>query len=111
MSIAEPMTVLTDWGLAAVGLAVAIRLRALEEGQLPRRLWAACFLAVALAAIAGGTSDGCAPRLADASRAALWLVTYGLGGLGNAFILAGAVVARAGGGRRMGLIGVVAGRF
>ena len=111
MSIAEAMTVFTDWGLAAVGLAVAIRLRALEDGQLPRRLWAACFLAVALAAIAGGTSHGWAPRLAGTSRAALWLVTYGLVGLGNVFILAGAVVAAARGGLRMGLLALVVVRF
>jgi hypothetical protein len=105
------MTVLTDYGLAAVAIALALKLRALEEGQTSRRLWAACFLAVALAAIAGGTSHGWAPRLGDTSRAALWLVTYGLVGLGNVFILAGAVVAAARGGLRKALIALVVVRF
>jgi len=93
MSIAEPMTVFTDYGLAAVGLALALKLQARAEGHVSRRLWAACFLAVALAAITGGTSHGWAPRMGEAARIALWRVTYGLVGLGNLFILAGAVVA------------------
>ena len=105
------MTVFTDYGLAAVGIALALKLRAREEGQTSRRLWAACFLAVALAAMAGGTSHGWGPRLGGASRAALWLVTYGLGGLGNVFILAGAVVAAARGGLRDALIALVVVRF
>jgi hypothetical protein len=87
------MTVFTDYGLAAVGAALAVKLQARAEGHRSRRLWAACFLAVALAAVAGGTSHGWAPRMDQAARIALWRVTYGLVGLGNLFILAGAAVA------------------
>jgi Family of unknown function (DUF6962) len=105
------MTVLTDYGLAAVGGGLGARLWSGAEGQLSRRLWAAAFVAVALAAIAGGTSHGLAPRLDEASAAALWRVTYGLVGLGNVFILAGAAVAAARGGVRAGLIAAIVLRF
>ena len=111
MSIAEPMTVITDYGLAAVGLALAVRLRALQDGEASRRLWAACFVAVALAAVAGGTFHGWGPRMGGTARAGLWLVTYGLIGLGNLLILAGAVVAAAAGGLRHALLALVVVRF
>lgn len=89
------MTVLTDYGLAAVagGLGAALWRRA--QAQASRRLWAAAFIAAAAAAIVGGTSHGLDPRLDAAWRAALWRATYGLVGLGNLFILAGAAVAAA----------------
>jgi hypothetical protein len=103
LPIAEPMTVFTDYGLAAVGVALALRLERRADGHLSRRLWAACFLAVALAAVAGGTSHGWAPRMGEAARAALWLLTYALVGLGNFFILTGAVVAAVRGGVRTAL--------
>jgi hypothetical protein len=109
--MAEPMTVLTDYGLAAVGAALAVALWARAEGQVSRRLWAACFLAVALAAAAGGTWHGWAPRLARPAADALWLVTYAFVGLGNVLILAGAAWTAARGGVRAALIGAVVLRF
>jgi hypothetical protein len=105
------MTVITDYALAAVGAALALRLQARAEGQLSRRLWAACFVAVAVAAVAGGTSHGWAPRMGEGTRAALWLVTYALVGLGNLFILAGAVVAATRGGVRAALVAALVLRF
>jgi hypothetical protein len=111
LSIAEPMTVLTDYGLAAVGVALSVALRARGEGQASRRLWAACFLAVAAAALTGGTYHGFAPRLGQARAAALWLVTYGLIGLGNVLILTGAIVAAVRGSVRLVLIAAVVLRF
>ena len=111
MAIAEPMTVLTDYGLAAVGVALAVALRGRAEGQVSRRLWAACFLAVAAAALTGGTYHGLAPRLGQGRAAALWLVTYGLIGLGNVLILTGAVVAAVRGSGRSLLIAAVVLRF
>jgi uncharacterized protein DUF6962 len=105
------MTVFTDYVLAAVAVALALKLRARAEGHNSRRLWAACFVAVAAAALAGGTYHGLAPRLGEARAAALWLVTYGLIGLGNVFILTGAIVAAVRGGVRAGLIAAVALRF
>ena len=97
------MTVFTDYALAAVSVTLAVRLHARAEGQLSRRLWAACFLAVAVAAVAGGTWHGWRPRMGEGARAALWLVTYSLIGLGNLLILAGAAVAATRGGLRAAL--------
>ena len=111
MSIAEPMTVFTDYGLAAVGVALALKLQRRADGHLSRRLWAGCFLAVALAAVAGGTSHGWAPRMDEAERAALWLVTYALVGLGNLSILAGAAAAATRAGLRAALIVALVLRF
>jgi hypothetical protein len=105
------MTVLTDYGLAAVGVTLAVKLQARAEGHRSRRLWAACFLAVALAAVTGGTSHGWAPRMDQAARIALWRVTYGLVGLGNLFILAGAATAATRAGLRTALIVALVVRF
>jgi hypothetical protein len=111
LAIAEPMTVLTDYGLAAVGGALALVLWARAESQICRKLWAGCFLAVALAAAAGGTWHGWAPRMASPTAGALWLVTYVFVGLGNVSILAGAAWAAARGRWRGALVGAVVARF
>jgi hypothetical protein len=111
LTIAEPMTVLTDYGLAAVSAALAARLWMRAEGQAARGWWAASFAAVALAAAAGGSWHGWAPRMARPSAEALWLATYVLVGLGNALILAGAVHAAARGSPGRALMAVVALRF
>ena len=111
MPIAEPMTVLTDYGLAAVAGALGAILWKRAEHQGSRRLWAASFLAVAGAAAAGGTWHGFAPRMDAAAATALWRLTYGLVGLGNFLILAGAVVAAARVPARDWLIGAAALRF
>src|SRR6185436_10698955 len=62
-------------------------------------------------AVAGGTLHGWGPRMGGTPRGALWLLTYGLIGLGNLLILAGAVVAAAAGGLRRALLALVAARF
>jgi hypothetical protein len=111
LTIAEPMTVLTDYGLAAVAGVLAAKLGRRAEGQAARRSWAASFAAVALAAIAGGTSHGWAPRMAPSSLSALWLVTYGLVGLGHLLILAGAAIAATRGGLRAALLVALVLRF
>ena len=103
MPIAEPMTVFTDYVLAAVAVALALSLERRAEGHLSRRLWAACFVAVAIAAVAGGTWHGWGPRMGEGPRAALWLVTYALVGLGNSLILTGAAVAATRGAVRIAL--------
>jgi hypothetical protein len=106
------MTVLTDYGLAALAVVLAANLSLHADGQSSRRLWAASFVAVAAAAVIGGTSHALAPRLEDAARAALWRMTYGFVGLGNLFILAGAAVAGAARARlRRWLIAAAALRF
>jgi hypothetical protein len=88
MPIAEPTTTLTDYALAAVGAALAGWLGG-RTRPLPARLWAAAFLAIALAAAVGGTLHGWGPALALPTRAGLWNVVYAAIGLGNFFMLAG----------------------
>jgi hypothetical protein len=105
------MTVLTDYGLAAAAAVLAARLLGGTDGQRARRLWGASFVAVSLAAAAGGTWHGWAPRMTRPAADALWLVTYALIGLGNALILAGGAWAAARGGLRATLLAVVVLRF
>jgi uncharacterized protein DUF6962 len=111
LTIAEPMTVLTDYGLAAVAAALALSLWARADGQICRKLWAVCFLAVVVAAAAGGTWHGWAPRMSRFAADKLWLVTYAFIGLGNVFILTGGAWAAARGALRVALIGAVVVRF
>ena len=105
------MTVLTDYGLAATAAALAARLARRVDGQTARRLWSASFAAVALAAAAGGTWHGWAPRMTRPAADALWLLTYVFVGLGNVLILAGAACAAVCGGLRTALTGAVVLRF
>jgi hypothetical protein len=95
VSIAEPMTVLTDYLLAALAVALARRLYARSEGQASRRYWAGSFLSLAVAALVGGTSHAFAPRMSAGTHAAFWAVTYVAVGLANMAILAGGLVATA----------------
>lgn len=111
MTIAEPMTVFTDYGLAATAAVLAARLLARADGQTARRLWGTSFVAVALGAAAGGTWHGWSPHMTHPSADALWLVTYVFVGLGNALILAGAAWAVARGGLRAALLAAVVLRF
>jgi hypothetical protein len=88
MPIAEPTTMLTDYALATLGAILAGWLGG-RARPLPARLWAAAFVAIALAAAVGGTLHGFGPALALSTRAGLWNLVYGAIGLGNFFMLAG----------------------
>jgi hypothetical protein len=92
MPTAEPTTMLTDYALSALGLVLALRLGG-RARPLPARLWAAAFLAAALAAGAGGTLHGFGAALDLPARARLWDLVYGAIGLASFFILAGALLA------------------
>lgn len=104
---------LTDYAMAAVGggLGVSLARRGLRQGQAPRWLWGGAFVAVALAAVLGGTSHGFGPHLGEGSKGALWLATYSLVGLANLLILAGAVRAATRGVLRQGLLALLVLRF
>lgn len=95
MRLAEPMTVLTDYVLAAEGFVLGVRLLVLaaRERQRAARLWGAAFVAVGVAALTGGTLHGFAPHLSAGAEAGLWLATYYAIGLANLFYLAGGVAA------------------
>ncbi len=88
MSMAEPTTMLTDYALAALGVILAAWLGG-RARPLPARLWAAAFVATALAAGVGGTLHGWGPALTLPTRAGLWNLVYAGIGLGSFFMLAG----------------------
>jgi hypothetical protein len=111
MTIAEPMTVLTDYVLAALAVSLARRLLARAAGEAARRFWAASFLSLAVAALVGGTSHAFAPRMSPALHAGFWAVTYVAVGLANMAILAGALVAALPRRWHRLLLGLVAARF
>jgi len=71
--IAEPMTLATDYILAALATAFAVSLWRIARA--PARRWAAALVALAVGAFAGGTSHGFAPHLGPLGEAVLWKAT------------------------------------
>ncbi len=86
---------LTDYTLAAVTLLLAVSLfrLALLGQQISVWLWAAAFVATAVAAIFGGTSHGFALYLGEAAKTILWKATVYTTGLVSFFMLSGAIMA------------------
>jgi len=91
VEIAEPTTTLTDYLLALTGGVLGTLL--LRERAAPARLFGLALLAVGLAAAIGGSSHGFGPRWSEVQRNAAWLATYGVIGLANLLLLAGAILA------------------
>jgi hypothetical protein len=91
MTISEPTTTVTDYLLAALAVGLGWRLwRRPEPGRTPRRLWAAAFGGLALAAFAGGTAHGFAEALSPGASDAIWRSTVvAVGITGAAVLLAG----------------------
>jgi hypothetical protein len=58
MTVSEPMTLATDYLLAAVTAWLCVRLARNRQSQKSRTFWALAFAAVALAAFLGGTWHG-----------------------------------------------------
>jgi hypothetical protein len=98
--ISEPTTLASDWVLAAVAAALACRLLRAREPSRPQRLWAAAFLAGAVAALAGGAVHGFAASLSPVVRGLLWKTMLVAAGLAGSLILAGLVLATLTGWRR-----------
>jgi len=98
--LSEPTTLVSDWVLAAVAVALGVRLyraAGAGSGRRAQRLWAVAFLAGAAAALAGGAVHGFAAALTPVAHDALWkTVLVGIG-LAGSLILAGAVIATLGG--------------
>lgn len=88
MTILEPTTMITDYLLGALAVALGLRLwrlgRATDEVTV--RLWGGSFLTTAVAAFAGGTSHGFAAMIGSAGHTVLWKLTVGSIGL-TAFLL------------------------
>lgn len=77
MSLAEPMTMATDYLVAVCAAAWGVRLarRARAAGQRAVGWWAVAFAAVALMALVGGTYHGFGPQLGASIARGLWRVT------------------------------------
>jgi ABC-type amino acid transport system permease subunit len=95
--ISEPMTLATDYLLAAVTAFLAVGILRRTEGQNARRLWGVAFLALALGAALGGTHHGF-------EFEALWKPTVWTVGLASAVMLAGSAFATTHGRARHALL-------
>ncbi len=93
MEITEPMTMLTDYALAALSSLLAIRLfrSSRREGQTSQLFWAAAFVATAGAAAFGGTYHGFYLYLSRGLQAAFWKATVYSVGLVSFFMLSAAI--------------------
>lgn len=90
MPVAEPMTVLTDLALAALAAVLGTRLARADPA--PARFWAAAFLVLVPASLAGVVVHGFSARLGLGLRSALWQLVYAAIGVATLLMLAGAVL-------------------
>jgi len=95
--ISEPMTLATDYLLAALTAFLALRILRRTEGQNARRLWGVAFVALALGAALGGTHHGF-------QLEALWKPTVLVIGLASCGMVAGSAFATTRGRVRQALV-------
>ena len=95
--ISEPVTLATDYLLAAAAGVIAVRVLRTAGGEDARRWWGVAFIALALGAALGGTHHGF--RLE-----ALWKPTVLVLGVASAGMLAGSALATTRGMWRIGFI-------
>lgn len=108
MTVHEPMTLLTDYALAAVAAIYAGRLYRRRESQRSRTYWAAALFALAAAAAAGGTYHGFAPVVGAAAAGVLWKFTVLAIGVFAFGVMAGSAHAVTRGAARAGLVAAAA---
>jgi hypothetical protein len=106
--IAEPSTVLTDYVLAGVTGWLAWRLLREREGQRAGSQWALAFVALALAALLGGTWHGFAPVFAPLAVLLVWKATVLCVGVASFGMLAASAFAATAGGARRSLLAFAA---
>jgi len=105
MLITEPMTMATDYLLAAVTAILAIKLwRGHTTSQRSQKLWAGALIATALAAFVGGTSHGFALYFNDIAKAAIWKITVYSIGIASLLMLSGTIIGSITGRWRNGLL-------
>ena len=104
MTIAEPMTLLTDYLLAGVTGWLGWLLFRAREGQAARSWWALAFAGLALAAVLGGTHHGFAPHLSESALFLLWKATLLAVGMASFAMLAGSTIAATSGRLRGALL-------
>ena len=111
MTVAEPMTLLTDYALAGVtGWLGWLMFRA-REGQSARSSWALAFGALTVAAVLGGTHHGFTPWLSDSTLHLLWKATLFAVGIASFAMFAGSTIAVTTGRVRKRLLTLAAGKL
>ena len=113
VQITEVATMLTDFAIAAICIALSLATvhRAEPSGDVAQQIWAASFAFAAIAAAIGGVVHGFVLHLGLATRDALWKATQYVMGLTGLAIFASAVVAFTSGTTQTCLIGVAAAKF
>jgi hypothetical protein len=111
MTVAEPVTLLTDYALGAVTGYLAWKLYRSQERQVSRRCWVAGFTALALAALVGGTHHGFTPYFGPVLLATTWKFTVYCVGIFGLAMLAGSIVAVCRGAMRHALLAAAGLKF
>jgi hypothetical protein len=113
MKIAEPTTMLTDYGLAVLLLCWAALLLRLNRRnpQHSRSLWAVGFQATALASLFGGTVHGFKATLGEVAAVPLWKGSVFTIGIASSLMLSAIIFACARRPWRPWLLGAVASKF
>lgn len=93
MNISEPVTLLTDYILAAECLVFAVLLFRKAKNEAPVLLWSISFFAIALAAATGGTYHGFVQSLSVPVSSALWKITLYSIGASTLCMLSGMIMA------------------
>jgi len=101
--ITEPVTLATDYALAAVCLGAGVRLYMKSEHQRSRAFWGAACLALGLSALLGGTYHGFQQSIPNFAESWLWKFTVLLIGLASFCMLAGSATATASGALKRGI--------
>ena len=87
-TIAEPMTLLTDYVLGALAVVFGRQLLSMSEAR-PIRAWGWAFIALAAGAFAGGTAHGFAHYLDPLGKTLTWKITVYSIGVAVFFMFAG----------------------
>ncbi len=111
MTIAEPMTLLTDYALAGVTGWLGWLMSRAREVQSSRSSWALAFAALTVAALLGGTHHGFAPQLSENTLHWLWKATVLAVGTASFAMVAGSTIAATTGSVRKGLLAVAAAKL
>src|SRR5947199_8715793 len=91
MQITEPVTMLTDYALAAASLYFAYLLARIlgPRNRVSAWLWCAAFVASAVAALRGGIYHGLASDFAASTRRSIWNVVVFVMGLSGGCMFGG----------------------
>src|SRR5438128_5652815 len=91
MQITEPVTMLTDYALAAASLYFAYLLARIlgPRNRVSAWLWCAAFLASAVAALLGGIYHGLASHFDDSTLLSVWNVLVYMMGFSNGCMIGG----------------------